>query len=168
MNIIFLDIDGVLNNHRFASLMNQLYGGNGYGGGFRTNNPKYKDVKWDFYNVGNLKTLMHKTHARIVISSSWRRFHTQDHFKAMFQLYGLPPARIIGNTILQTLPGWIRGDAINKYISDYNITNYVILDDAADFYPGQILVRTDPEYGLTDDNMLTAVSKLNIGVRNLM
>lgn len=163
MKIIFLDIDGVLNNQNWARVLHNLYGGNGYGGMFRTNNPKWNDVKWDWYNVANLKHLLGRTRAKIVISSSWRRFHTLDQFKIMFQLYGLPPKTIIGETTIKTAPGSIRGDQINHYIAntDKDITNYIILDDNSDFYPGQNLIQIDMKYGLTKKDMLIAVDKLN-------
>jgi hypothetical protein len=164
MKIIFLDIDGVLNNQRWARVLHNLYGGKGYGGMFRTINPKWQDVKWDWYNVANLKHLLGQTKAKIVISSSWRRFHTLDQFKRMFQLYGLPQKAVIGETTLKTAPGAIRGDQINKYIADNpDIDNYVILDDNSDFYSGQNLVQTDMQFGLTDKDVLIAISTLNRG-----
>src|SRR5210317_1410587 len=159
MKIIFLDIDGVLNNDRWASVLNHLYGGNGYGG-FVKRNLKRRNIKWDYYNVDNLKTLMDKTGAKIVISSTWRYSHSINDFKVMFQLYGLEP-RIVDITpdlsktgITDLYIRKIRGDEINAWLDDHpDITNYVILDDDSDFHPGQPLVRTDPEYGLTDQKM---------------
>ena len=162
MKIIFLDIDGVLNNSNWAKVLHNLYGGNGYGGMFRTNDPKWNDVKWDWYNVANLKHLLGRSRAKVVISSSWRRFHILKHFKAMFNLYGLPAHTVIGETTLQTLPGWIRGDAINKYLADNdNIDNYVILDDNDDFYDYQNFVKTDMKVGLIMSDVDKAIQILN-------
>jgi hypothetical protein len=165
--IIFLDIDGVLNNARYASLLNHLYGNNGYGG-FDAKKLTVKTIKWDPYNVGALKTLMDKTRAKIVISSTWRYTHTVNNFKDMFQLYGLNAGRIIaltpdfrGGGIYDTYSSNFRGDEVNRYISDNDIQRYVILDDGTDFYPGQNLVLTDDEYGLTDSDMLKAIRILN-------
>lgn len=169
MNIIFLDIDGVLNNARYCSVLNHLYGGNGYGG-FDKLKLTTKTIKWDLYNVDLLKTLMDKTGAKIVISSTWRKTHSLNNFKQMFQVYGLKP-RIVGVTPDNSKLGiydhnvregtGFRGAEVNAYLAaNPDITDYVILDDDGDFYPGQNLVRTDPEYGLVDYDMLKAIDIL--------
>jgi len=166
--VIFLDIDGVLNNASYAKLLHHLYGGNGYGG-FAKGRFTTKDIKWDLYNVGALKTLMNKTGAKIVISSTWRYTHSVNSFKDMFQLYGLKAGRIIGLTpdlshmgITDKFPkGTIRGDDINAYLKDHDVDNYVILDDDGDFYKDQNLIQTDATYGLTDSDALKAIGILN-------
>lgn len=165
MKIIFLDIDGVLNNHQYAQTVHFLYGGNGYGGFAR---PPFKrhDIKWDPYNAAALKKLMNNSGANIVISSSWRFHHFINDFKSMFQLYGLKPGRIIDVTP-DVKGGTIRGDDINAWLNQYNqvdtwkIDNYVILDDNSDFYPDQHLVQTDAMLGLTNLDVDKALKILN-------
>lgn len=158
MKIIFLDVDGVLNNRQFVRVMHFLYGGNGYGGFAR---PPFKrqDIKWDLYNVAALKRLMNKSGANIVISSSWRFHHTKNDFKAMFQLYGLKPGRIIDMT---PDTGNIRGDEVNNWLSqtDLDIGKYVILDDNSDFHSDQPLVQTDDDIGLTERDVDEALKIL--------
>ncbi len=159
MNIIFLDIDGVLNNQTYANILNTLYkNSNGYGG-----RNKYKlstkNIKWDLYNVYNLKLLMNK--ANVVISSTWRYTHSINNFKMMFQLYGLKPNKIIGTT--PDLRGQIltiRGDDINAYLNTNSVDKYVILDDGSDFYDDQVLVQTDPKYGFTPTDLDKAMKLL--------
>lgn len=176
MKIIFLDIDGVLNNQRFATLWNHLYGGNGWGGFFKTTTPKIKDVKWDLYNVGSLKNLLNLTGAKVVISSTWRNHHSLTTFKHIFQLYGLKPGKIIGVTPnLNTryaysdsyIPQAFRGNEVNAWLhnTDRNIDKYVILDDNSDFYLDQNLVQTDINIGLTDSDVDKAIKILNGGDR---
>ena len=165
MKIIFLDIDGVLNNQDYCKILHHLYGGNGYGGFFRTDKPSTKDIKWDLRNVDALKTLMDKTGAKIVISSTWRFSHDIATFKYMFQLYGLKP-KIIGLTPdhsrlgIRDDIGRTRGDEVNAYLSNHDVDKYVILDDDSDFFPDQNLVRTDHQVGLTNDDVKKAIGFL--------
>jgi hypothetical protein len=107
---------------------------------------------------------MNKTGARIVISSTWRHHNSVDRFKKMFQLYGLKPGRIIGATPDIRSIGSIRGDEVNAWLNDHpEVTRFVCLDDDGDFHADQNLVQTDPEFGLTDSDMLKAVEILNKG-----
>ena len=166
--IIFLDIDGVLNNARYCSVLHHLYGGNGYGG-FDKFKLTTKTIKWDLYNVDLLKTLMDKTGAKIVISSTWRHTHSLNHFKTMFQAYGLKVGRLLDVTVdtryngiydNSPRPGF-RGDEVNMWLRDNDTDRYVILDDDGDFYPDQNLVQTDPEIGLCDYDIVKAIKILN-------
>lgn len=166
MKVIFLDIDGVLNNAKFASIWRHLYKSNGYGGFYTGSKPTKKDIKWDYYNVDSLKTLMDKTGAKIVISSTWRFTHSINEFKYIFQLYGLKPS-IIDITPdhsrlgIREGVGRTRGDEVNAWLNDHDVDSYVILDDDNDFFPSQNLVLTDDDYGLSDSDMLAAVEILN-------
>lgn len=63
MNYIFLDIDGVLNNKRHYKKQHQKYGGR-----FCCENMPFNPR-----NILNLRKIIDKTNAKIVLSSSWRR-----------------------------------------------------------------------------------------------
>ncbi len=127
MPIIFLDIDGVLN---CASTTQQFQDVVGIG-------PK---------KVVILNRILEKTGAQVVLSSTWR--FDQDWRTALARA-GLPMDRFIGVT--DRMKSRIRGEEIQQWINDHGpIDRYTILDDDADFLPGQPLFQTTWEYGLTD------------------
>lgn len=103
--IVFLDIDGVLN---------QLQGN------------YYLDSKC----VENLSILCRTLKASIVLTSSWRLGYSNfgkcspqiEELKKKFSKYSI---KICGRTA--NLGN--RYEEINKYIQDYNINEYIILDD---------------------------------------
>lgn len=92
MKIIFLDIDGVLNNHQFNEVAGSCI------------------IQQD--SVQCLNSIMHLTGAKIVVSSAWRYMRTggrrgipsmtDDGFKYMMQTHGLMKDSIIGFTELDS------------------------------------------------------------------
>lgn len=104
MNIIFLDIDGVLNNQNYI-----------------INNKK--DI--DESKIIILKELVDKTHALIVITSAWRIIKKEyERLNEIFNKYEL---KIFDKT--KSLQGK-RGLEIKKYLNEHKkISNYVIIDD---------------------------------------
>ena len=147
--IIFLDIDGVLNVYCESR--------DEYGCMFHKH---FED---------NLRWIIEKTDAKIVISSTWR----MDGLKKMQEMWEKRnlPGEIIGTTPTNTdvihrgtcefIDFVDRGHEIQQYIDDNNIKNYVILDDDNDMLPSRMrnFVRTanntnhpdcvDIGYGLT-------------------
>lgn len=128
MKIIFLDIDGVLN-------------------GEYTNIYKKEDFDLDCKKAQLLKTLVRKTGAKIVLSSSWkrgwentlRRKRLLSFFaKNGLKLYDVTPSlsgddyEIIyaGKAIYEK--DFSRGKEIKAYLNTHNISNYVIFDDIID------------------------------------
>lgn len=69
----------------------------------------------------------------IVISSSWRLHESMDYFKSLFS----PQVRelVIGCT--EELKGdkWQRWSEIKKHAEHYNISDWVVLDDALEMFP---------------------------------
>lgn len=136
--IIFLDIDGVLNVY--------CEGRDEYGCTFHKH---FED---------NLRWIINKTNAKIVISSTWRMSGLKI-MKEMWIKRGLP-GEVIDITPIKT-HGVNRGVEIQQYIDDNNITSYCIIDDDDDMLPSQIdnFVKTsnnpshvdcvDIGYGLT-------------------
>ena len=55
-------------------------------------------------------------------------------------------------------PRAFRGAEIETWLSEHRMPGdrYVILDDGIDFMPKQPLVRTNAEFGLTDDDIVLA------------
>lgn len=138
-NLIFLDIDGVLNSHRTG----MAFGG--YGTGL--------DPEWDPVAVKMLRNLTEAADAQIVVSSSWRHDKTVEDFHEMFAGYRWDTYDIIiGMTpSLQNVP---RGLEIYTWFENnpqYATSNYVIFDDRADMLEEQLafhFVKTDIAWGL--------------------
>ncbi len=170
-NIIFLDIDGVLNCELFyrehywhTVLLHKI--------------PLYKQVKkllrklakkkeinWTQYyksqicsnRIALLNELCNQTKSAVVISSTWRLGKTIEELQATLNNSGAT-FTIIGKT---EYLGYERGIEISKWLRDftdqlfkvpyYDFKRYVIIDDDADMLLDQAphFFRTDPYCGLT-------------------
>lgn len=157
--IIFLDIDGVLN------VISQGY-------------DKFGQLFHEHF-VDNLRYIIEKTSAKIVISSTWRMSGLktmQDMWKERNlpgEVIGITPC--INDTVKEGefYDKIDRGHEIQKYINDYNIQNYCIIDDDNDMLPSQMknFVRTannkahpdcvDIGYGLTKQCSENVIKILN-------
>lgn len=62
-NYIFLDVDGVLNNKKHYSKQHKKYGGRFF----------CENMPFNPRSILNLRKIVRKTNAKVVISSSWRR-----------------------------------------------------------------------------------------------
>ena len=120
MKVIFLDIDGVLN---------LCYEG--------------RDEYGSFFHphlVDNLRLLIEKTGAKIVISSTWR-FSGLTIMKEMWEKRELP-GEVIGvtpNFMAHYKTTLCRGKEIDAYLEENkDIERYVILDDDSDMEPHQM------------------------------
>lgn len=151
MNIIFLDIDGVLNTWRFQNYQVKHHECDSWNAQFN----------FDPICMKNLKELIDKTNSYIVISSSWR--NTENGIKDIkdnLKLYGLE-SRFFSCT--PTLNGWTRGDEIKEwlYIFSHMEINYVILDDENDV--GELenrLIQCNDYYGFTKNELQKALEIL--------
>ncbi len=152
MNIIFLDVDGVLNSLEHLDKV-YLETGESHSG---------YEYPFDPNCLKNLQNLVHLTNSKLVISSTWRI-----NLKGILTLirklkeYNLD-REIIGYTpILKSKVN--RGEEISSFLStlDYE-PNFIILDDNSDM--GELLphlVKTNIRVGLTKKNVEEAVQKLN-------
>lgn len=141
MKVIFLDIDGCLNNHH------------------------NKGVILDPANINILKHIISTTKAKIVISSAWRYQILEGHmdlrgFTYMLKTHGLD-IDIEGITVSdKVLPG--RGKQIQLWLSmNKDIENYVVIDDTDDGMPTNHFVMCDANIGLTLLNAERAINILN-------
>lgn len=161
--VIFLDIDGVLNNtagrkatkcqfHHVCTYLQR---------------PLEKtDLDINEECMARFLKLVVKFDPDIVISSMWRFASKPEWFTEMFALYDVTilPERI--NTLRTDQLEDLEGDR-QAFIEDYLIDNpyktHLILDDT-DFHFNTIyhpnLVLTDIEHGLTDEDYQKAVSIL--------
>ena len=143
MNIVFLDVDGVLNS---ISCLKEAYNKNkrpysGY------------DYPFDKKCLLNLLHLVRSTDSYIVITSTWRR----DDIGRKILLNELKKydldKRVIGYTEVLNQR---RGIEIKKYLDnlDYPV-NYIILDDDNDFDGLENhLINTNYEVGLTNEDVI--------------
>lgn len=145
MKILFLDIDGVLNSMNYSKqvVRRSLIA---------------DETSIDPQTVKILQSLLDEmSDLRIIISSTWRRFHSLDELKTILASYGLDSSKILGVTPkLDT----IRGEEIKSWLntqslkSDYPVHQFVILDDDADM--GSLishLIQTSHQIGLTTENI---------------
>ena len=142
-NFIFLDIDGVLNNDTTTAKSP-----NGYVGLSDKLLKRLKAFKKDVNGI-------------IILTSTWKDASKEDYDYMMRKLrkFDCVP---LGRTYEKVTKGEeLRGQGIEKYIKDNEITNYVIFDDCLydfDKYPDIMkrLVFVNYHFGLTDEDVENA------------
>ena len=148
-NIIFLDIDGVLNSDKyFDSISNK-----------ECINPVDRlmlDI--DMSKVKLLLEVINKTNAKIVITSSWRRMKLYPYIKERLVSMGLP---VVGETPF--IEGR-RGEEIRSYLLENRVSNYCIIDDEVfkdyNTLEDNLIITNFYEDGLTIDHAKGVVKKL--------
>lgn len=157
--IIFLDFDGVLNSRLWFD---------------KTKGNREHD-SLDEVAVGFLNTLIKKTGAKVVVSSTWRLGHTVDELQEILNRSGFEGEVIDktvdmrkgedgdcilrGNEILQ----WIKSHPEIVQVGYWDYKNYVIFDDDSDmlYWQRYNFIQTDPYVGLTPNNIYKAEKILN-------
>lgn len=140
IKVIFLDIDGVLNNDK--SMMRHIH----------LDNELCQIVK-------RIKTC---TGAKIVISSAWRLIHSVKELQDMLFHVGLT------SLILDKTDGGgsIRGNEIQRWLDTHpEVESYVILDDSCDMQEDQMnnFVRMNGHEGINEfdaEKAMTILGKL--------
>jgi len=156
MNVIFLDIDGVLNTAGSLrrSLENQSYSG--------------FHLSFDHGAVENLNKVVESTKAHIVIISSWRFHHTVESMQQLFTENGIR-ANINGFTgscfeNVDRIQRHNREQEILNWLEEQHETpNFVVLDDEGSNYLRALqprLVRCDPLDGFGNEERLRAAMAL--------
>ena len=151
MRVIFLDIDGVLNNR--SCFMN--------GNISMPVSSVDENPGWDHSSVNALRWLVGESVAHIVLTSTWR-FSMRDLvlWWALFeQWHNWPNVPIVGFTGEHFTGN--RGSEIREWLDERPfVTSHVILDDDNDFAPEQPLIRTSFEEGLTIQHCIQALEIL--------
>lgn len=172
MKVIFLDIDGVLNSHKYLKT-----GKFRKGESFHEVNVSMIDPK----TVKHLNAIVAATGAKIVLSSSWRiyRLPSTEDCQNLFDAVGIKAecidltmhrpddVRRIINTFSDK--GWqdrvLRGHEIHAWLllwAKYPIDSFIILDDNSDMeYLLPRLVKTHWSRGLTKADAKKAIELLN-------
>ena len=150
MNIIFLDVDGVLNSrNKLIEIYNKTHKPHsGY------------SYPFDERCLENLKLLVQETNSKIVVSSTWRKDKEgRITLLKVLSEYELDN-KIIGYTPVLDKE---RGIEIKQFLISLKEThNFVILDDDLDM--GELnpfLIKTNGQVGLTYENVQEAIIKLN-------
>ena len=167
MKVIFLDIDGVLN-------ADDDFGGRSKPNPYVTANNGNVYCGISISKVRNLKYIVDKTNAKIVLVSSWKydyieylKYHLNRVGKYLRNKLKRFDLEIYDTTIKYDFShGENRGYEISQWLVDHpEVTKWVVLDDVKfddyDFLrvtPN--LVLTDPKYGLWRLPALEAVYKL--------
>ncbi len=152
--ILFLDIDGVIVNHR-TELLPRL----------EDNFPQFDEVC-----LSNLHHIIEQTGCHIVITSSWRK-RDLEWLREAFSIRGFKyPERIIGETMRGyqfveqgchlPIP---RGVEIKAWIDKFTPKiRYCILDDCNDMLLSQKgqFIRTKSDKGLTHKNTIRVIDIL--------
>ena len=138
---VFLDFDGVLNNHTFLLRERQLP----------------PDMRLDEVNVKRVSEISMMSKVTMIVTSSWRHGKTLDDLHGILQrrryrgpLGGMTPISHPEQTRWQEIQIWL-----DEQERIYNkISSFVILDDETDFGPlTPHLLRVDPLVGLTEENV---------------
>lgn len=145
LKFIFLDIDGVMNSW------------------FSEVSDKHESLAFDPKAVENLKYILDKTDAKIVVSSTWRIGETVETLKnRIFSHYGLD-SYVVGTTpIYNETP---RGIEISDFLATLHklaIEGIVILDDDSDMEDlKEYHVKVNRKYGLSREDAEKAIDILN-------
>jgi len=142
--LIFLDIDGVLNN---SGWWEKLYA-----------DQSQSPYLFDPQNVTSLNMILDQTGANIVISSAWRHGKKLNWLKKHLRKQGVR-GHVLGVTPdgwnIKSFPeNWVRGHEIELWLKRHTDGKavFVILDDDDDMGPlMDRLVQTDMKYGLTPE-----------------
>lgn len=150
MNIIFLDIDGVLRTHKSDLDWSK-----------KLNVPIFRGTNRLFCKqaVDNLNEVIYLTKAKIVVTSSWRLKLTLDELRNIFRDRGVE-GEIIGKTSSDyidndsLLPVGYRGLEIIQWLKDNNYNKYVVIDDQINdivsIIPDYKVVKVNPLVGFVE------------------
>ena len=164
MKVIFLDVDGVLNNKLFLKKRRII---------LKENKGIYIP-RLDDKNFIALKTLVERTNAKIILSSYWRYYFDKNlmpnnnglhnHGKDLTLKLRKHNLSLKDKTSTDLTRFQKRGDIIKEYLHTHeDIDNFVILDDdnIMKEFTDTNLVQTKPEYGLTMSDVKKAENILN-------
>lgn len=156
MNIIFLDIDGVLNS--IDSMI-----------AFHWRKLEPYETRLDEVSIGLLRNLVEAADAKIVISSTWRIGRVVEDFIKIFEHYGWTNAPVIGMTGRGGRET-VRGDEIQEWIDKNNVGYYyAIIDDDSDMLESQLgnFVHVDGVSGFRLKDLCHALNIFGIPDKDL-
>jgi len=152
VRVVFLDFDGVLNSGPYTDAMGQ-------DPNFQ---PRELSMEWwaqglDPVAIEHLNSIVERTDAKVVVSSTWRLHATIGWLQRVLRLRGYRH-RVRGKT--ERCAGYDRSYEIQMWLAKNPTSHFVILDDRDDAGIAGHFVRTDPEVGLTAELVEKAVEIL--------
>jgi hypothetical protein len=154
MKVIILDVDGVLNCAMTTDRIEDPHDG-------------YKYIGLDTDKIERLNKIVVETGAKIVLSTTWRKF---DHFKSylyrrMAQVNPELPGMVIGQTPIHMYDHGMRAEEIDEWLStEPKVKQFIVLDDLAcdnlDKF-GESFIQTYYSNGLTDELTEKCIERLS-------
>ena len=146
MNIIFLDIDGVLRTYKSdLEWIEKL--------GLPIPEKQYRNFSTK--SVSNINFIHSFIRCKIVITSNWKLYHTLDELKEIFKKQGIQP-EVIDVTGISTS----RGEEISDWLSVNDVDNWVVIDDQVKdlvSIDNSKIVKCDYQIGFEDDLLVDKV-----------
>lgn len=144
--VLFLDIDGVLNNKPFLEKVSS-------------------GTELDPRNIMYFNHIITQTKCKVVVSSAWRLYHTWNNLLTILSMQGVDTRTFIGVTEdsknIMNRGEEIHNYLIYHYLAEIKIDNFVILDDERDHLVGfpnqEKIVYTDFKVGLTKEKAELAI-----------
>jgi hypothetical protein len=169
MKVIFLDIDGVLNNDQTFGMLEHQHRALGEHAPCECFSPRNM---FELHLVARLNEIVRRTSAQVVISSSWRKLVDLGGIAEILALRGFM-GEVVGETPdLVNDPVWLerfrfrtgapleferveRGHEIWEWLTLHpEVTHFVILDDCSDMARLKAyLVHTDADVGLDEPDV---------------
>jgi hypothetical protein len=146
MNIIFLDIDGVLRTHKSDLEWIEKVG---------LPIPEKQYRNFSTKSVSNINFIHSFIRCKIVITSNWKLYHTLDELKQIFREQGIQP-EVIDVTGISTS----RGEEISDWLSVNDVDNWVVIDDQVKdlvSIDNSKIVKCDYQIGFEDDLLVDKV-----------
>jgi len=163
MNILFLDVDGVLNSKQYFLATPKLSQSQLNS----SSDPDLLSMK-TYTNKNNMWCLGYLLEnvpdLKIVISSAWRNCYSLESFRELFKIYGLDGNRIIDKTSKRLSS--IRANEIYMWLEDNKgIEKWIALDDHTIFELGDLdkanEILTDNWVGLTMHETFKIIKHFN-------
>lgn len=149
MKIIFLDIDGVMNNYDVVREACQK-------------DDMSLEAMMGKSFVERLNDIVRRTNCQIVISSSWRRFLSLVEIRKGFKFHGFQGKIISTTPELDKERGYEIDEWMKRCGKRMQAEKFVIIDDDDDMvHLSSHLVQTDMTFGLTDVHVEKIVELLN-------
>lgn len=173
MNVVFLDVDGVLNHENFLRVLDEQHRQLQHTRGGKECDCYILENQIDKASIARLNRLLEATGAKVVISSSWRKLLDPPELERVLVKHGFA-GEIIGETPdgpndpVFTAGGIMidrihRGHEIAHWLSQHpEVERFVILDDCSDMeHLKHRLVQTDVDVGLTDEDVELAIRMMS-------
>lgn len=170
MDVLFLDVDGVLNSTRSLIRSNKATPteserdflfelSNTYYSGYPLSVLTTDLLGLSRVCVKHLNLIIEATGAQVVVSSSWRFCHNIVGLQKLLEYRGFK-GELIDITPINLMGSKVRGQEIQAWL-DLNpeVDRFVIVDDDSDMaHLKRYLVKVDKKVGLTEKNALEAIS----------